>query len=688
MTTGPPRHRARPPRLGLAAVCTGLVGAVVATVPAGAQSPADTVLQLVGQKLVLAPEEPLTATLAVGGAIPEGAELAVTVYSRLRPERDGLHAVLDDGADLGGTVDYLTVPLVDVPRDAAGRLSLTVPTVRRSSADSDDTLRLNAAGLYPVTFDVRTEQDDPVASLLTFLQRTDDAAVVVPMSVALVTSVSSPPAGRADGTVTVDERARSDLAKLAEALAHNLTVPATVSLPPELLDRLATSATPEDQELVQNLASVLAGRQVLSRPYVTLDPSSSARSNLSSDYTRLLSQGEDTLRALLPGITPDRTLYLAPGGVDEQGLQLLRNLGTLNVVLPPVSADGPGDPTDAVDTTHSLQLTVSDGSVVRAEVPDWTVVQRIAAGGDPVLAAHYLATELIALQAEQPDQPGRGAVVLPPPGWAIDPVFLGTLADLLGQIPQLQPVNLSALFAATGAATTPDGTSPVTVPPPGPVGADRSDLAAVVAQRRLQVAQVSSMLPSSDAMPGELREVLDLSLAEDLPAAERDSYLRTVDSRLGQVTGSIIPMDRRQFTITSRRTTIPISVRTTWPEPLMVKVRLTSPKLSFPEGDQVITVTESSPPFRVPVEAKSNGTFQVTATLLTPQGDAPLGPPIAITVRSTALSGLGILVTIAGALALAAWWFQHLRSKRRKRLHTAAAGRHPASPVEQDHLPI
>ena len=114
MTTGPPRHRARPPRLGLAAVCTGLVGAVVATVPAGAQSPADTVLQLVGQKLVLAPEEPLTATLAVGGAIPEGAELAVTVYSRLRPERDGLHAVLDDGADLGGTVDFLTVPLVEV----------------------------------------------------------------------------------------------------------------------------------------------------------------------------------------------------------------------------------------------------------------------------------------------------------------------------------------------------------------------------------------------------------------------------------------------------------------------------------------------------------------------------------------------------------------------------------------------
>ena len=106
-------------------------------------------------------------------------------------------------------------------------------------------------------------------------------------------------------------------------------------------------------------------------------------------------------------------------------------------------------------------------------------------------------------------------------------------------------------------------------------------------------------------------------------------------------------MDRRQFTITSRSTTIPITIRTTWPEPLRVKVRLTSPKLNFPDGDQIVTVTDASPPFRVPVEAKSNGTFQVTATLLTPDGDAPLGPPMAITVRSTALSGLGILVTTA-----------------------------------------
>ena len=133
------------------------------------------------------------------------------------------------------------------------------------------------------------------------------------------------------------------------------------------------------------------------------------------------------------------------------------------------------------------------------------------------------------------------------------------------------------------------------------------------------------MLDETDPMEPELSALLDLSLAEDLTGEQRDGFLGAVDDELGAVTGSIVPMDRRQFTITSRRTTIPISVRTTWPEPLKVKVRLTSPKLSFPEGDQIITVTSDSPPFRVPVEAKSNGTFRVTAALLDARGGCAAG---------------------------------------------------------------
>ena len=688
------RIRGRRTRARAALVLTGavLVGAAAAPSPSAAQATGDTRLQLVNQKLVLAPEEALTATLAVNGPIPDGAELAVTVSSRLRPARQGLHDLLDDGGELGSTVDFLSVPIAEVPRDTVGRLSLTVPTVRRSSDDRRDALRLSGPGLYPVTFELRTDQDDPVASLLSFVQRTDDTVVAVPMSVSLVTSLSSPPARQPDGSLVVDERTRADLQQLTAALQHNPAAPATLSLPPEVLDRLATSALPEDQAIVQNLAAVLPGRQILSRPYVTMDPSSSARSGLVSDYTRMLAQGEDALQSLFPGITPDRTLFLASGAtnaagaIDDAGLQLLRNLGTLNVILEPPAADTAEDPRASVDPTRTVQVSAGEGSAVRAQVLDRAILQRVAATADPVLAAYYLATELIALQAEAPTEPGRGVVVLP--DRPVDSVFLGTLEDLVGQIPQLHAVDLGGLFAATSAATGPDQTEPLKIAPPGGAIADRGDLAAAVAQRRASVGQVASMLPPTDLMQRELREVLDLSLAEDLQPEQRDGYLGTVDGRLGAVTESIVPMDRRQFTITSRSTTIPITIRTTWPEPLRVKVRLTSPKLDFPDGDQIITVTDSSPPFRVPVEAKSNGTFQVTAALLTPEGDAPLGPPMAITVRSTALSGLGILVTTAAGLALAAWWVQHLRAKRRRRRSAAAAERHPTTPIDRDSLPI
>jgi len=678
--TAAPHAPARRRRTALVGLAVALAVPAVPVTTAVAQSSAAPVLQLVSQKLVLAPEEPLTATLAVNGPVPDGTELAVTVSSRLRPEREGLHGVLDEGAKLGGTVDFLSIPLAEIPRDGAGRLSITVPTVRKSSVDKRNTLRLTAAGLYPVTFELRTDQSDPVGSVLSFVERTDDSVTVSPLSVALVTSIESPPAGQPDGTVVVSERARSDLTQLAAALLHNPSVPATVSLPPELLERLAASAAPEDQQLMQQLASALPGREVLSRPYVTMDPSTSAHAGLSADYTRLLAQGEDTLRALFPGVTPDRSLFLVRGDVDGAGLQLLRNLGALNVVLPsvPKTAESAGE---APDPTRTVQVRAGDGTVVRAAVLDPDLMKRLTTGDDPVLAAHYLATELIALQAEQPSEPGRGVVILPPAGSTIDPVFLGTLEDLLTQIPQLRPVTLSTLFSLTTTATEGDGTAPRTIAVPGGAVPDRSSVALSIAERRLQVGQVSSMLPSNDPMARDLRQVLDLSLAEDLTESTRDAYLSTVDTRLGAVTGSIVPMDRRQFTITSKRTTIPITIRSTWGQPLKVKVRLTSPKLAFPKGDQIVTVTEDSPPFRVPVEAKTNGTFQVTAALLTPNGDAPLGPPMAITVRSTALSGLGILVTIAAALGLVAWWIQHLRSKRRRRAQAASALRHPTAPA-------
>jgi hypothetical protein len=126
--------------LTAAVAAAALAGAALSPIPAHGQSASAATLRLVSQRLVLAPEEPFTTTLAVSGTVPEGADLVITVSSRLRSPRDDLHALLDEGDELGGTVDFLSVPLAEVPHDAAGRLSLQVPTVRRSAEDSEESL--------------------------------------------------------------------------------------------------------------------------------------------------------------------------------------------------------------------------------------------------------------------------------------------------------------------------------------------------------------------------------------------------------------------------------------------------------------------------------------------------------------------------------------------------------------------
>ena len=90
-------------------------------------------------------------------------------------------------------------------------------------------------------------------------------------------------------------------------------------------------------------------------------------------------------------------------------------------------------------------------------------------------------------------------MVLPPPALAVDPVFLGTLEDLISQIPELRPVNLTGLFSSTTAAVA-ESTSPRIIAAPGGTVADRSAVAFSIAERRLEVEQIASMLPADDTM--------------------------------------------------------------------------------------------------------------------------------------------------------------------------------------------
>jgi hypothetical protein len=117
--------------------------------------------------------------------------------------------------------------------------------------------------------------------------------------------------------------------------------------------------------------------------------------------------------------------------------------------------------------------------------------------------------------------------------------------------------------------------------------------------------------------------------------------------------------------LTGRNGDIDVRIGNKLDEALNVVLRLSSPRLEFPNGDTTITLLpDEVTVVNVPVVARSNGTSPVTVEVLTPSQD-PLIEPVTLTSRVNALTGLAQALTFGLFLILLTWWFSHWRARRR-----------------------
>ena len=80
----------------------------------------------------------------------------------------------------------------------------------------------------------------------------------------------------------------------------------------------------------------------------------------------------------------------------------------------------------------------------------------------------------------------------------------------------------------------------------------------------------------------------------------------------------------------------------------------------------VIDLRTQNTTLKVPVEARTAGVYPLKIDLTSPDGSLPLASA-QYTVRSTAASGVGIVLSIGAALLLALWWGRDLHHGRRAR---------------------
>ena len=475
-----------------------------------------------------------------------------------------------------------------------------------------------------------------------------------------------------DGEPTTTEAGADEVITVMDQLARRSSVALTIDPTPAVL--AALDRTPRGRGAVQELGSDLTGRQVLAGPYVGVDMGAWIAADMVAELDGQLAAGAATTSALL-GTAPDGRTAVADPSITADTLTRLNDLGLDRLVVP---ADQLGElPAGErnVTFTELFDVTDSTGEAIQAVTADQELTSRLTETDDPVLNGHLALADLAVLYNDQPGVSRGLALTL---GTDVDPVTLSVILDgFADRAPPggdgraiVSPVTLDDLFrTTTPATTTTDGRTtnlvrPYLSAPPAPLGS-------YPAQLRTTTRDIEGFRSLTEPVPGAasgLERSALLSGAADLEAGERTAMLDDVDAQIASVTAEIVAPLQQFVTLTSQSGRIPLNLENRSPLAVRVHVVLDSDKLEFPDGNVIDTVLPPAATTRLDVEVttRASGAFPLRVSVRSPDDVLDI-TSTQFTVRSTAISGVGLVLSIGAGAFLLIWWARHFRKTRRAR---------------------
>lgn len=626
-------------------------------------------------------------SVALSGRDPESTASTKLVITSYRPV-DTRQEVRDAGAgNLPSTVDTVIVDVSDLRDAATGRVDVAIPI--EMGVRTKDALQMSATGLYPVS--IGLQEDKTVTSqIVTFVERLpQDVTSPLPsenLQIALAGTLNSSVSLQPDGTTVVSDETRSVVTETVAALEALPNTPISLSIRPELIDALNNSSD-EDIALLSRLQASTS-LQLLPSTYVDVHPDDLVAQQSSDVFTTQLRLGEDVLAAGLPGKSVNRDAWLQTTTLLSEGAQLLRNLGIRTAVL---LADSQKTTANGIslfaEPTRLVELKLSNSDRMAAAFADIHLSEAITRGSrEPVGGAYLVAQQILAelktARSEIIDREetmyGRGLILATDSGELPSLALLSALVSTVASQPDMGFVALNDLLGSMTVSVM-DGLPvsielPVADVPKTPADTSLSEFTA-------RVNGFSTMLPDGDERPKLWRRVVNVLPASDLTQSQAKAYITAVDTQLAAIGGSIVTPSTTTFTLGGRDSSIRLSLRNDNDTDLLVRVNLTSSKLTLPADDQVVTLPAGTTTLvEIPVTAKSNGRFPVTLQLFTPLGDITVGSPAKFSARVNALAGLGQLFTGIALLLLLSWWIHHLRREHQRRQidNDDSVDRHPA----------
>lgn len=662
------RHRRRA-GAAAAAAAVAVLAVLAGVLPgvsvgrAGAQD-AGSVLRLASQTPWVGPGEELVLRLNVTTAEePADVELAVGVYRRAR-NRSEFAQTLQDGPRGNPITVVPPAPLSELTTDAAGAVVVRLPVQDPSQPPDPARLRLAAEGVYPVRVELREAGGGAtLAGLVTHLVYTRPPQPGgFPVEVALVLPVHAALALQPDGERSLNRRDADAVGALARSLEAQPGVPVTLVPTPETLDALDASTRPEDRETLATLRRGLAGRQVVASPYVPVALPAFEGPGLGAEVAAQLDRGSQVVERAL-GRRPDPRTWVSEDRLDERSVVRLRQQQVDRLVL----AEEALEPVDMpVTLAQPFELETRGVRRPSALAGDAGLAGHFGPATDPVLAAHRLLADLAVVHQDHPSR-ARGVVVVVPRSWRPNKAFLDSLLAGLSAATVVSPSTVETVFTDVGPMVTTRGAPlvrrlrPLADPPALPA----DDLQS--ARRRLVA--FASMLTPDNPLDDEMEELLLVAEGAGLRPGRRQAYLDGVEAGIRAQISTVQVPDHRSITLTARTGEIPVTVLSGAGYPLNVQIRVASDKLDFPRGAvRAVDLGRRSTTERFSVRARTSGSFPLRVSLVSPDGALVLGTS-RFTVRSTAASGVGVVLSVGAGTFLLLWWGRHLvRGRRNRRL--------------------
>ncbi|MBD27364.1 MAG: hypothetical protein CL452_06430 [Acidimicrobiaceae bacterium] len=479
------------------------------------------------------------------------------------------------------------------------------------------------------------------------------------ISLAFIFEINAKPPLQHDGTYIIDRETITQLTNLVETLKNNPEIKITISLPPATLSSLSQSKNPKDELLlldIKNLAETQL--HIISSPFVTSDPEAWRLIDRFETYNDLLNRGDRQLTNQLQ-IEPDRSFSFVANSAVIETLDALNKVGIKTFVTEFSHIDP--TPENKIDPFISLQG--DNGKVFKVFILDDTINFYLNKLENKNSDMQFLLGDLSLIAMDENKKEKNLIVKIP------NDLSGNLLNQFLTTLQNFPKINIKALPNLVDHAEKNQKVDKTKYVLWNKSPQDISTRAPNQNLAKAAIRAYSEVIGKPHPNTSFLYELLDTTSASELNENDTSKYFTTIYEEIVKVIDGFTSPENQNVRLTSRKAELPFTLQNNLNHDANVVLMLQSDgRISFPAGQTLeVKLNPGTNKIKIPVSSRASGDSQIRIGVRSPDKEHLLQlDSNSLLIRTTRLSGVGILLFVSAVFFLAFWW---LRSRRLRSIY-------------------